>query len=82
MTAEEIQSKLAILRENLERLEQHGLLPPGATAKFGPIFGFRNRVVHLYDRIDPEIVYRILVDRRDHLTELADLLLGAVEDDA
>ncbi len=69
----------ATSRDVLERLEQHGLLPAGSTAKFGPVFGFGNRVVHLYDRVDPEIVYRILVERRDDLAELADLLLAAVE---
>ncbi|MFW5876511.1 MAG: type VII toxin-antitoxin system HepT family RNase toxin [Myxococcota bacterium] len=137
MTAEEIQSKLAILRDNLEKLEalpagtydefvadfrtvdsalhrlqtsiqvlidvgsfvvaelglgapstsrgvlevleEHGSLPQGAAARFGPIFGFRNRVVHLYDRVDPKIVYRLLIERREDLAELADLLTGALE---
>lgn len=67
-------------RAVLEMLEQEGRLPAGSTARFGPIFGFRNRVVHLYDRIDPELVYRVLVERRDDLAELADLLLAALED--
>jgi uncharacterized protein YutE (UPF0331/DUF86 family) len=65
-------------REVLERLEQAGQLPSGATERFGPIFGFRNRVVHLYDRIDPQIVFRILVDERADIEELLRLLLHAL----
>jgi uncharacterized protein YutE (UPF0331/DUF86 family) len=66
-------------REILERLEAAGILPVGATLRFGPIFGFRNRVVHLYDRIDPEIVYRVLTSERGDLVELLRLLLDALE---
>lgn len=62
-------------REILERLEEAGLLPRGSAERFGPILGFRNRVVHLYDRVDPEIVYRILKDDRHELEELFSLLL-------
>jgi uncharacterized protein YutE (UPF0331/DUF86 family) len=62
----------------LTRLEQAGHLPAGAAARFTPIFGFRNRVVHLYDRVDPAIVYRILTRERDDLEELARLLLQAL----
>jgi uncharacterized protein YutE (UPF0331/DUF86 family) len=41
--------------------------------------GFRNRVVHLYDRIDERRVYEILVQHSGDLAELLDLLLGALE---
>lgn len=64
-------------REILERLEASGRLPPGSVARFGPIFGFRNRIVHLYDRVDPEIVYRVLREDRGDLAELARLLVEA-----
>lgn len=63
--------------EVLERLEEAGALPPDSSPRFRPIVGFRNRVVHLYDRIDPEIVYRVLVEDRGDLVELLDLLLVA-----
>jgi uncharacterized protein YutE (UPF0331/DUF86 family) len=62
--------------EVLERLEQHGHLPAGASSRFAPIIGFRNRVVHLYDRIDPEIVHRVVQERRRDLIDLLDLLLA------
>jgi uncharacterized protein YutE (UPF0331/DUF86 family) len=38
--------------EAFERLEAGGLLPEGAATRFGRIVGFRNRIVHLYDRVD------------------------------
>lgn len=65
--------------EILERLEGAGRLPWGSAERFLPIVGFTNRVVHLYDRIDPRIVYRILTQERGDLEELARLLLAALE---
>ena len=62
----------------LEKLETAGLLPQGSAKRFAPIVGFRNRVVHLYDRIDPEIVYRILTQNRDDLRVLGALLVKAL----
>ncbi len=62
----------------LEKLEAAGHLPPGSTQRFAPIFGFRNRIVHLYDRVDPEIVYRVLREQRGDLDELARLLVAAL----
>jgi len=72
----------ATSREILERLEGGNALPAGSAARFGAIFGFRNRVVHLYERIDPEIVFRILSEERGELEELARMLLAALDDDA
>lgn len=63
--------------EVLERLEDASLLPPGTAVRFRPIVGFRNRVVHLYDRVDPAIVFRIVEEERDDLRELLALLLDA-----
>ena len=65
----------------LERLEEAGQLPPGSTARFGPIFGFRNRVVHLYERVDASIVYRVLREERQDLADLMDLLLAVLSED-
>ncbi len=61
----------------LERLEEDGALPPGSAARFAPVIGFRNRVVHLYDRIDERRVYDVLTQHRADLAELLDLLLAA-----
>ncbi|MBX3125806.1 MAG: DUF86 domain-containing protein [Polyangiaceae bacterium] len=50
-------------RDLLERLEKGGHLPAGSTVRFGKAFAFRNRIVHLYDRVDDAIVFEIV---RDH----------------
>ena len=52
-------------------------LPPGSAVRFRPVIGFRNRVVHLYDRVDPEIVFRVVKEDRRDLAELLGLLLLA-----
>lgn len=65
--------------DSLVKLEGAGYLPPGSAARFTPIFGFRNGVVHLYDRIDPQIVYRIFTEHRRDLDELARLLVATLE---
>jgi uncharacterized protein YutE (UPF0331/DUF86 family) len=64
----------------LQKLEDAKRLPAGATRRFTPVLGFRNRVVHLYDRVDPEIVYRILTQNRPDIIELARLLTLALDD--
>lgn len=65
--------------EIFERIEEAGLLPAGTAQRVAPIIGFRNRVVHLYDRIDERRVYEILVEHRRDLAELLDPLLAALE---
>ena len=66
--------------EVLERLEEAGVLPAGTSTRYRPVIGFRNRVVHLYDHIDPQIVYRIVVEDRGDLAQLLGLLLDASND--
>jgi len=59
----------------LDRLEEAGDLPPGSARRFGRIFAFRNRIVHLYDRVDDEVVFDIVVNHLENLDELARLYL-------
>lgn len=66
-------------QEVFERLEDAGKLPAGTARRCVPIVGFRNRVVHLYDRVDARVVYEVLTAHRRDLPELLDLLL-AIED--
>lgn len=56
------------------------MLAAGTAARFAPIVGSRNRVVHLHDRVDEKRVYEILTLYRQELSQLADLLLDALED--
>jgi uncharacterized protein YutE (UPF0331/DUF86 family) len=61
--------------EVFQRLETDQRLPPGTAKRAEPIIGFRNRVVHLYERIDHQIVYRILREARGDLLGLLELLI-------
>lgn len=63
-------------RDILTALEGDGALPTGSAQRFWPLFAFRNRVVHLYDRVDTARVYDILVRHRQDLAALLDLLLA------
>jgi uncharacterized protein YutE (UPF0331/DUF86 family) len=63
-------------REILTALEDDGALPAGTAARFAPLFAFRNRVVHLYDRVDSRRVFEILTQHRQDLATLLDLLLA------
>jgi uncharacterized protein YutE (UPF0331/DUF86 family) len=49
-----------------EALARHGVVPPGRLETYRKMVGFRNRVVHLYERVDDRRVWEILQ------TELAD----------
>ncbi len=60
-------------------LEADGRLPKGTADRMAPMVGFRNRVVHLYDRIDPARVYEVLTHHRSDIAECLRLLL-AIED--
>lgn len=59
---------LATLKEPLpehhaqvfESLSRHGIVPTRRIETYRKMVGFRNRVVHLYDRVDDARVYRIL----------------------
>jgi uncharacterized protein YutE (UPF0331/DUF86 family) len=62
--------------EILQRLEADGRLPEGSADRFAAILGFRNRIVHLYDRVDQRVVYRILTENRADLRDLLELLLS------
>lgn len=66
--------------ELFERLEEAGRLPPGTAARVAPIVGFRNRVVHLYDRIDEQRVFEIVTTHRADLLDMLDMLLAILED--
>jgi uncharacterized protein YutE (UPF0331/DUF86 family) len=63
----------------LERLERIGRVPPGSAVRFGRMFAFRNRIVHLYDRVDDEYVYEIVTRHLDDLDALATLYIDALQ---
>lgn len=50
-------------RDAVDQLVEAGILPRAHQETFRRMVRFRNRAVHLYDRIDPEEVYEILENR-------------------
>ncbi len=58
------------------KLEEDGRVPRGTTDQITPIVGFRNRVVHLYDRVDSERVFDVLRDHRGDIERFLRLLLA------
>jgi uncharacterized protein YutE (UPF0331/DUF86 family) len=65
--------------EIFERLDEAGLVPAGSARRFALVVGFRNRIVHLYDRVDERRVFEILTVHRNDLAELLDVLLSVLE---
>ena len=66
----------------LDRLEHAGKLPAGSARRFGKVFAFRNRIVHLYERVDDESVFAIVTGHLGDLEELATLFIEALTSDA
>lgn len=79
MTLDQIADKVRLVEQNLAdlaRIPQDDFDTFASTVgRAGPIIGFRNRVVHLYDRVDPQIVFRILREQRGDLRDLLRLLV-------
>ncbi|HAI52608.1 MAG TPA: DUF86 domain-containing protein [Firmicutes bacterium] len=46
-------------------LAEHGVIDREQTANYVAMVRFRNRVVHLYDEVEPAIVYQIIRERLD-----------------
>ncbi len=63
----------------LVRLERAGKLHAGEAQRFGKLFAFRNRIVHLYDRVDDAVVISILRHDLGDLEELASRYLAALD---
>jgi uncharacterized protein YutE (UPF0331/DUF86 family) len=59
-------------------LRDAGLLDPTATADYVRMVAFRNRVVHLYNRIDPNMVYAILQNHVKDIETLREVLLDII----
>jgi uncharacterized protein YutE (UPF0331/DUF86 family) len=62
-------------RDIFAALEADGRLPKGTTDEITPLIGFRNRVVHLYDRVDTGRVFDVLRDHRGDIERLLRLVL-------
>jgi len=58
----------------IDQLSDLGVLPAGFAARFRPVAGFRNVIVHGYLDVDLRIVHRLLNDRLDDFSEFARLV--------
>lgn len=58
----------------IDQLSDLGVLPAQFAARFRPVAGFRNVLVHGYLDVDLTIVYRLLNDRLDDFVEFARLV--------
>src|SRR5947209_4655715 len=59
-------------------LRDAGFIDAAAADDYIRMVAFRNRVVHLYNRVDPDMVYDILQKHTDDLERLRQILVGTV----
>lgn len=62
-------------REAIELLEQAGIIPKELLPTLLNMVKFRNRAVHLYDKINDEEIYQII---QDHLSDFEDFISAIV----
>ena len=55
----------------IERMGDLGVLPPEFAARFRPVAGFRNVIVHGYLDVDLGMVHRLLNEHLDDFAEFA-----------
>ena len=63
-------------REAIEILLREDILPSDRAQDFLKMVSFRNRIVHLYDRIDPDEVFAVI---EDHLGDLEAVIRSVVK---
>jgi uncharacterized protein YutE (UPF0331/DUF86 family) len=59
-------------------LRDAGFLEAGAADNYVRMVGFRNRVVHRYNRVDPHLVYDILQNNAEDLERLRQVLVDVI----
>lgn len=62
-------------REAFDLLEAGGLIDPARAARLKKMVGFRNVAIHEYQKLDLDIVRRVIVDHLDDFLAFARLLL-------
>lgn len=55
----------------IDRMGELGVLPPAFAARFRPVAGFRNVIVHGYLDVDPDTVHRLLNEHLEDFAEFA-----------
>jgi uncharacterized protein YutE (UPF0331/DUF86 family) len=65
--------------EIIEILSEAGYIPNSQAEKYKKMSQFRNRIVHIYDHIDTEVLYDILVNELDDIKDFYATLLEVIE---
>lgn len=65
--------------EIIEILTEAGHIPKDKTETYIKMSLFRNRIVHLYNHIDTEMLYDILVNEMDDIKDFFKILLRIIE---
>lgn len=55
-------------------LADNGIFTKEQAGTYIAMVGFRNRIVHLYDEIDPEMVYKLITQRLDEFREFISVI--------
>ncbi len=63
----------------VEVLREAGHIPDDRALVYTKMVQFRNRVVHLYNRISPEMLYRILTTEGGDLRDFRDRLVAIID---
>ena len=67
------------MAETFNSLKRAGLIDENTAMRMGKAVGFRNTVVHAYQEIDWEIVYRIITEHLDDFRDFSRQILTAVK---
>ena len=65
--------------EIIDILNEAGYIPKDQVEKYKKMSQFRNRIVHLYNHIDTEMLYDILTNELDDIKEFYASLLNIIE---
>ena len=65
--------------EIIDILNEAGYIPKDQVEKYKKMSQFRNRIVHLYNHIDTEMLYDILMNELDDIKEFYASLLNIIE---
>lgn len=68
-------------RDAFERLAKAGLLPEESLKTYSAMIGFRNRLVHGYQQVNPETIARIVQEDLDDLEQFVAIALRLVAEE-
>jgi uncharacterized protein YutE (UPF0331/DUF86 family) len=67
-------------KEIPRRLREHGVIDREQETVFISMAGYRNRLVHSYDEVGPEVLFTILTDHQGDIVSITDTLTAWVRE--